>query len=149
MVWPMMTVCCQWLQWWSWWQSRMKEGEENLQGERDRRSQWLFFHWCGFGFAGRLHRCLLVEEKGVCGVFGGWRHGGEKRKKERERRSRWLITDVVVAGRWSWQSLVVLVAQGRAGGRKGDGAGFLWRRKKEEETEEENLQRGERGRLVF
>jgi hypothetical protein len=49
----------------------MKEGEENLQGERDRRSQWLFFHLCGFGFAGRLHRHLLVVEKGVCGVFRG------------------------------------------------------------------------------
>jgi len=47
--------------------------------------------------------------------------------------------------RWSWQSLVVLIAQGGAGGRNGDGAGFLWRRKKEEE----NLQRGEGGRLVF
>ena len=45
--------------------------------------------------------------------------------------------------------MVVVVAQGRAGGRNGDGAGFLWRKKKEEETEEENLQRGEGGRLVF
>jgi hypothetical protein len=26
------------------WQSRMKEGDENLQGERDRQSQWLFCH---------------------------------------------------------------------------------------------------------
>jgi len=49
----------------------MKEGEENLQEEKDRRSRWLFFHWCGFGFAWRLHCCLLVEEKGVCGVFRG------------------------------------------------------------------------------
>jgi hypothetical protein len=54
----------------------------------------------------------------------------------------------VVAGRWSWQRLVVLVAQGGAGGRNGDGVGFLWRRKKKE-VEEENLQRGEGGRLVF
>jgi len=42
--------------------------------------------------------------------------------------------------------MVVVVAQGRAGGRNGDGVGFLWRRKKEEE---ENLQRGKGGRLVF
>ena len=34
-----------------------------------------------------------------------------------ERRSRWLITNIAVAGRWSWQRVVVLVAQGRAGGR--------------------------------
>jgi hypothetical protein len=32
----------------------------------------------------------------------------------------------VVAGRWSWQRLVVLVAQGGARGRNGDGVGFLW-----------------------
>jgi hypothetical protein len=70
------------------------------------------------------------------------REGRRNVLQRRERRSRWLITDVVVAGRWSWQSLVVLVAQGRAGGRNGDGAGFLWRKKKEEETEEENLQAG-------
>jgi hypothetical protein len=44
---------------------------------------------------------------------------------------------------------VVLVAQGRAGERNGDGVGFLWRRKKEEQTEEENLQRGYGGRLGF
>jgi translation elongation factor EF-Tu-like GTPase len=31
---------------------------------------------------------------------------------------------------------VVLVAQSGAGGRNGDGVGFLWRRKKEEEIEE-------------
>jgi hypothetical protein len=30
-----------------------------------------------------------------------------------------------------------------AGGRNGGGVGYLWRRKKEEEAEEENLQRGE------
>jgi len=54
----------------------------------------------------------------------------------------------VVADRWFWQRLVVLVAQGEAGGRNGDGVGFLWRRKKEEEAEEENLQWGEGGRLV-
>ena len=77
------------------------------------------------------------------------REGRRNVLQRRERRSRWLITDVVVVGWWSWQSLVVLVAQGRAGGRNGDGAGFLWRKKKEEETEEENLQRGEGGRLVF
>ena len=69
-------------------------------------------------------------------------HGGEKEGRNvlqrRERRSRRLITDAVVAGRWSWQRLVVLVAQGGAGGRNGDGVGFLWRRKKEEE----NLQLG-------
>jgi hypothetical protein len=40
---------------------------------------------------------------------------------------------------------VVLVAQSGAGGRNGDGVGFLWRRKKEEEIEEENLQREEEG----
>jgi hypothetical protein len=45
--------------------------------------------------------------------------------------------------------LVVLVAQSGAGGRNGDGVGFLWRRKKEEEIKEENLQREEGGRLVF
>jgi len=69
--------------------------------------------------------------------------------QRRERCSWWLITDAVVVGQWSWQSLVVLVAQGGAGGRNGDGAGFLWWRKKEEETEEENLQWEEGGRLVF
>jgi len=73
------------------------------------------------------------------------REGRRNILQMRERRSRWLITDVVVAGRWSWQSLVVLVAQGGAGGRNGDGASFLWRRKKEEE----NLQQREGGRLVF
>jgi len=77
------------------------------------------------------------------------REGRRNVLQRRERRSRWLITDAVVAGRWSWKRLVVLVDQGGAGGRNGDGAGFLWRRKKEEETEEENLQRGEGGRLVF
>jgi hypothetical protein len=50
-----------------------------------------------------------------------------------ERRSRWLITDAVVAGRWSWQHVVVLVAQGGAGGRDVTA----------EEAEEEGLQRGE------
>jgi len=45
--------------------------------------------------------------------------------------------------------MVVVVAQGRVGGRNGDSVGFLWRRKKEEEAEEENLQRGDGGRLVF
>jgi hypothetical protein len=45
--------------------------------------------------------------------------------------------------------MVVVVAQGRAGGRNGDGVGFLWRRKKEEKAEEENLQRGDGGRLIF
>jgi len=45
--------------------------------------------------------------------------------------------------------MVVVVAQGGVGGRNGDGVGFLWRRKKEAEAEEENLQRGEGGRLVF
>jgi len=35
-----------------------------------------------------------------------------------------------MASRWSWQSLVVLVAQGGVGGRNGDDAGFLWQRKK-------------------
>jgi len=37
--------------------------------------------------------------------------------------------------------MVVVVAQGGARGRNGDGVGFLWWRKKEEEAEEENLQR--------
>jgi hypothetical protein len=45
--------------------------------------------------------------------------------------------------------MVVVVALGGSGGRNGDGVGFLWRRKKEEEAEEENLQRGEGGKLVF
>ena len=40
-----------------------------------------------------------------------------------ERRSRWLITDTVVAGRWSWQHVVVLVAHGGTGGRDVDGGG--------------------------
>ena len=77
------------------------------------------------------------------------REGRRNVLQRRERRSRWLITEAVVAGRWSWQRLVVLVAQGGAGGRNGDGVGFLWRRKKEEKAEEENLQREEGGRLVF
>jgi len=77
------------------------------------------------------------------------REGRRNVLQRRERHSRWLITDAMVAGQWSWQSLLVLVAHGGAGGRNGDGAGFLWRRKKEEETEEENLQCGEGGRLVF
>jgi hypothetical protein len=67
------------------------------------------------------------------------REGRRNVLQRRERRSRWLITEAVVASQWSWQSLVVLVAQGRARERNGDGAGFMWRRKKEEETEEENL----------
>jgi hypothetical protein len=37
--------------------------------------------------------------------------------------------------------MVVVVAQGGVGGRNSDGVGFLWRRKKEEEAKEENLQR--------
>ena len=80
-------------------------------------------------------------------------HGGERGKKkclaEERKSSRWLTTEEVVVGRWSWQRLVVLVAQGGVGGRNGDSVGFLWRRKKEEETEKENLQWGEGGRLVF
>ena len=45
--------------------------------------------------------------------------------------------------------MVVVVAQGGVEGRNGDGVGFLWRRKKEKEAEEENLQWGEGGKLVF
>ena len=44
---------------------------------------------------------------------------------------------------------LLLLAQselgGGAGGRNGVDVGFLWRRKKKEEAEEENLQRGEGG----
>jgi len=65
--------------------------------------------------------------------------------QRRERRSWWLITNAVVAGRWSWQRVVVLVAQGGARGRNVDGVGFLWWMKKEEEAEEENLLGGEGG----
>jgi len=99
---------------------------------------------------------VMLASCGGAGVRG--RNGGGRRPRWREkeetscrgeRHLRWLITDALVAGRWSWQRLVVLVAQGGAGGRNGDGVGFLWRRKKEEEAEEENLQRGEGGRLVF
>jgi len=79
-----------------WWQSRMKEGEENLQWERDRRSQWLFCHWWGSGFARRLCYRLLVEEKGVCGVFRGWTHGGERRKQGKC----WLGTGKLLVFGW-------------------------------------------------
>jgi len=96
--------------------------------------------------------CWLAMVEMVVALAGGWNDGEREGRRNvlqrRDRRLRCLITDVVVAGRWSWQRLVVLVAQGGAGGRNGDGVGFLWRRKKKE-VEEENLQRGEGGRLVF
>ena len=77
-----------------------------------------------------------------------WR-GGLGRDEVVRPVAREATAEVMVAGRWSWRCLVVLVAQSGAGGRNGDGVGFLWRRKKEEEIEEENLQREEGGRLVF
>jgi len=40
-------------------------------------------------------------------------------------------------------SLAWREVSGGAGGRNGDGVGCLWRRKKEKDAEEENLQRGE------
>jgi len=59
-----------------------------------------------------------------------------------ERRSRWLITDAVVAGRWSWQHVVVLVAQGGAGGRDVDGGGS--RRRRSAARRSKRGRRGER-----
>jgi hypothetical protein len=59
-----------------------------------------------------------VELAGAAGAGRG-RKGGNLQRGER--RSQWLITDTVVAGRWSWQHVVVLVAQDGAGGRDVDG----------------------------
>ena len=57
-------------------------------------------------------------------------------KEKRERESRWQLGGRLV---------VVLASCGGAGvrGRNGGSVGCLWRRKKEKDAEEENLQRGE------
>jgi len=131
----------------------MKEGEENMQGGGTGGRGGYSSTGVDLGSQGGCTAVCWWRRKVFAGSSGAEdtveREGRRNVLQRRERRSRWLIADAVVAGRWSWQSLVVLVAQGGAGGRNGDGAGFLWRRKKEEETEEENLQRGEGGRLVF
>ena len=71
--------------------------------------------------------CWLAVVEMVMALAGGWNDGEREGRRNvlqrRDRRLRCLITDVVVAGRWSWQRLVVLVAQGGAGGRDVDGGG--------------------------
>ena len=63
--------------------------------------------------------------------------GERKAGRRRERESRWQLGSRLV---------VVLASCGGAGvqGRNGGSVGRLWRRKKEKDAEEENLQRGER-----
>ena len=61
-----------------------------------------------------------MELAGAAGAGRG-RKGGNLQRGDR--RSQWLITDAVVDGRWSWQHVVVLVAQGGAGGRDVDDGG--------------------------
>jgi len=71
---------------------RKRRRRKSAEG-RGRSSQLLFYCWCEFRFVGRLSRCLLVEEKGLCGVLRGWRHGGERRKggKNWLRTEEWLV----------------------------------------------------------
>jgi len=110
---------------------RLQRREKGWKEKRESRGGSLVVGWW---------LCWLAVVEMVVALAGGWndreREGRRNVLQRRERRLRWLIIDVVVAGRWSWQRLVVLVAQGGARGRNGDGVGFLWRRKKEEEAEE-------------
>jgi hypothetical protein len=55
----------------------------------------------------------LVEEKGVCGVFRGRRHGGERRKKERLVEERKTFTVAYYRRNDGWS--VVLAKLGGAG----------------------------------
>jgi hypothetical protein len=67
--------------------------------------------------------CRWLERLQVAGAATAGRGRKGSNLQRGERRSRWLITDAVVAGRWSWQHVVVLVAQGGDGGRDVDGGG--------------------------
>jgi len=76
-----------WRCWWKkWWQCWLLVAEEerrrkSAEGEVRPRGGCPYRRW-GFGFVGRLSNRLLVEEKGLCGVFNGWRRGGERKRKE-------------------------------------------------------------------
>jgi hypothetical protein len=100
---------------------RLQRREKGWKEKRESRGGSLVVGWW---------LCWLAVVEMVVALAGGWndreREGRRNVLQRRERCLRWLIIDVVVAGRWSWQRLVVLVAQGGARGRNGDGVGFLW-----------------------
>jgi hypothetical protein len=98
-------VGCRWLEW-----LRLEEEEKEAicRGERDVHGGLLQMQWW---LAGGLGNTWLA-------AAGRGRKGSNLQRGER--RSWWLITDAMVAGRWSWQHMV----------------GSGWKRKKRKQSAE-------------
>jgi len=83
---------CWWKKWWRCWLLVAEEERRRKSAEGEGRPRGgCPYRWWGFGFVGRLSSRLLVEEKGFCGVFNGWRRGGEREKRNVQKPEKKLV----------------------------------------------------------